>query len=127
MRTIGLLTTYITELQQCDNLSDRDYLFLSSIPILIKESKKYISILKIKNDLEDIENSLVEFCYKCIDSFNENKGTKFTTYLTIRLRDFNIDFISKYYGIKTSKYQLKNYKSKYNTNLKFYFETIEEL
>ena len=125
---MGLLNSYIIDLENNKELlSNRDKLFLSVIPMLIKESQKYINIIKTKDELEDIENSLVEFCYKCIDAYNKNKGAKFSTYLSIRLQDFNCDFISKYYGVKTTRSQIRNYREKYGEDLKIYFDSYDDV
>lgn len=110
-----------------DELNERDKMFYGVIPMLIKESKKYIGLTKTKDEIEDIEQSLIEFCYKCIDSYNFSKGAKFSTYLNLRLRDFNSDFITKYYGIKTSRVQIRQHKEKYGTELRIYFDSIENL
>lgn len=125
---MGLLNTYIIDLENNKEiLSERDKMFLGVIPMLIKESQKYTNLIKTKDELEDIENSLVEFCYKCIDMYKPSKGAKFSTYLSIRLQDFNSDFISKYYGVKTSRTQIKNYRNKYGEDLKIYFASYEDL
>ena len=124
---MGLLNTYIIDLENNkDILTERDKMFLGVIPMLIKESQKYINLIKTKDELEDIENSLVEFCCKCIDMYNKNKGAKFSTYLAIRLQDFNNDFISKYYGVKTTRTQIKNHREKYGEDLKIYFDSYED-
>lgn len=124
---MGILNNCLTKFNIDTPCDDRDKMFYGVIPMLIRESKKYITLIKTKDEIEDIEQSLILFCYKCIDSFNENKGAKFSTYLTLRLRDFNYDFISKYYGIKTSRSQLQKYKEQYGKELKFYFEPIDDI
>ena len=124
---MGLLNTYIIDSENNkDILSERDKMFLGVIPMLIKESQKYVNIIKTKDELEDIENSLVEFCYKCIDMYKAGKGAKFSTYLSIRLQDFNSDFIGKYYGVKTTRTQIRNYREKYGEDLKIYFDSYDD-
>lgn len=108
-------------------ITERDKMFYSVIPMLIKESQKYYKIVKTKGEIEDIEQSLIAFCYKCIDSYKDDKGAKFSTYLTLRLRDFNYDFITVYYGIKTSRTQIKKFKETHGSDLRFYFEPLDSL
>lgn len=125
---MSLLNMYIRDLQNNENfLNDRDRMFLGVIPMLIKESQKYISLVKTKDEFEDVENSLVEFCYKCIDTYSPDKGAKFSTYLSIRLMDFNNDFITKYYGVKTSRSQIRQYRKKYGEDLKLYFDVLDDI
>ena len=109
-----------------DELTERDTMFYGVIPMLIKEAKKYTGLTKTKDEMEDIEQSLIEFCYKCIDSYKKDKGAKFSTYLNLRLRDLNCDFITKYYGIKTSRVQIRQHKEKHGTDLRIYFDTIDD-
>ena len=123
-----LLMLYKTELEEekCNGTINKEHdMLLSVFPMLIKESQKYTNLVKTKDEIDDIDQSLVEFCLKCINSYNDNKGAKFSTYLCIRLKDFNSDFISKYYGIKTSRNSIRQYKEKTGEDLKIYFQPLD--
>lgn len=113
------------EMSNDDNLDERDKTVVGVLPLLAKYATRYTSILKTKDEMFDIQQDLLLYAYKCVETYNSDKKSKFSTYLMTRLLDFNKDFCQKYYGIKATRWDYKKHKKDYCEDLKFYFEPYD--
>ena len=88
---------------------ERDRAVADVIGILGKNFGKLNKMIG-RDEQIDLWHDLIAFAYEQYDRYDASKGAKFSSYLYIRLRHFSDGVITRYTGIKTTRYQMRKHK-----------------
>lgn len=81
----------------------------NSVPFLLKFYSKHKTKIPI-DEIEDFIHDLLMVCFETMQKWNSDKGIKFTTMLYGDLLNYEKTIITKYTGIKVTKYTVSKLK-----------------
>ena len=103
------VSSYVEQIrEQMLDGDERDVVIGGSINTLLRKFHKLKDSIS-RDEHFDLINDLIAFAYTTYDNWDETKS-KYNTYLTTCLLHFQDHFVTRYTGIKTTRYQFRKHK-----------------